>query len=184
MSAVGLDPRFIGRYPHSFSGGQRQRIGIARALASSPDIIVCDEPVSALDVSVQAQILNLLNDLRHKLGLPYLFISHNLAVVDYVADRIAVMARGRIVELAPRESLFARPAHPYTRRLLSAVPYADLDRPLDLAVLGRSEASDPASWPEAFRAESDRLTDGGLQFIEVGPGHTVLARPGTISNGI
>ena len=139
MKEVGLDPRYLNRYPHSFSGGQRQRIGIARALAMKPEMLICDEPVSALDVSVQAQVLNLLWDLRHELGLTYLFISHNLAVIDYVADRIAVMARGRIVELAPREALFKRATHPYTKALLSAVPYADLDRPLDIAKLSAGE---------------------------------------------
>ena len=109
MRLVGLDPRFLNRYPHSFSGGQRQRIGIARALALQPDLVLCDEPVSALDVSIQAQILNLLKDLQAELGLTYLFISHNLAVVDYIADEIAVMCAGRIVEIAPREVLFRNP---------------------------------------------------------------------------
>ena len=142
MRAIGLDPRFISRYPHSFSGGQRQRIGIARALALGPDLVICDEPVSALDVSVQAQILNLLKDLQKELGLTYLFISHNLAVVDYMADRIAVMCGGRIVELAPREILLRKPVHPYTRSLLAAVPFPDLDRPLDFKTLQLSGASD------------------------------------------
>jgi peptide/nickel transport system ATP-binding protein len=173
MQAVGLDPRFMSRYPHSFSGGQRQRIGIARALALSPDLLVCDEPVSALDVSVQAQVLNLLKDLAKELGLTYLFISHNLAVVNYMADRIAVMANGRIVEIAPRHRLFTRPAHAYTRALLKAVPYADLDRPLDFDILSVKGASDVSQWPSAFRHDGDPAS---LAPIDMGDGHFVLAR--------
>ena len=122
LEAVGLAPRDLGRYPHEFSGGQRQRITLARALVLNPDFIVADEPVSALDVSVQSQILNLLVDLRTRFSLTYLFISHDLAVVHHIADRVAVMYLGRIVELASRDRLFASPGHPYTRALLASVP--------------------------------------------------------------
>ncbi len=128
LERVGLSSGYANRYPHEFSGGQRQRIGIARALASEPEFIICDEPVSALDVSIQAQILNLLNDLQDELGLSYLFIAHNLAVVEHFADEVAVMYLGRIVERAPRDALYGEPIHPYTESLLSAVPRLEADR--------------------------------------------------------
>jgi peptide/nickel transport system ATP-binding protein len=171
MQAVGLDPRFLSRYPHSFSGGQRQRIGIARALALNPSLLICDEPVSALDVSVQAQVLNLLKDLQSQLDLTYLFVSHNLAVIDYMADRIAVMCQGRIVELAPRSVLFRKPVHPYTRSLLAAVPFPDLDRPLDYATLSLAGASDDSAWPDVFRRAASKSP---LVPMQVGEGHMVL----------
>ena len=136
LRAVGLSPADGSKYPHEFSGGQRQRISIARALASRPDFLVCDEPTSALDVSVQAQILNLMKDLQERLGLTYLLISHNLAVVSLMADRVGVMYLGRIVEFAPAEELFTRPRHPYTRLLLDTVPDLDLRRRERVPVAG------------------------------------------------
>ena len=175
MRLVGMDPRFLNRYPHSFSGGQRQRIGIARALALQPDLIICDEPVSALDVSIQAQVLNLLKDLQQELGLTYVFISHNLAVIHYIANRIAVMCQGRIVELAPRDRLFENPVHPYTQALLSAVPHPELSQPLNFEAITEAAASNPALWQFPFTIH------GGLktEFMALDDGHFVRVAAGS-----
>jgi peptide/nickel transport system ATP-binding protein len=171
MQLVGLEPLHISRYPHSFSGGQRQRIGIARGLALSPELLICDEPVSALDVSVQAQVLNLLKGLQARLGLTMLFVSHNLAVVHYMADRVVVMCAGHIVESAPRDELFADPQHPYTKVLLSAVPEPDLEQNLDFSAITMEGSSDPASWPRGFRLRpgvASSMKDlGGQHYVRI-----------------
>ena len=146
LKVVGLRPEYMNRYPHAFSGGQRQRIGIARALGMNPQLIVCDEPVSALDVSIQAQIINLLKDLQEQFGLTYLFIAHDLSVVEYTCDRIAVMYVGKIVEMGTTEALFSNPQHPYTEALLGAVPRPDPRKRVEPIVLS-GEVASPANPP-------------------------------------
>ena len=176
LQLVGMSPALMRRYPHAFSGGQRQRIGIARSLVMNPRLVIADEPVSALDVSVQAQILNLMLDLQSDLGLTYLFISHDLSVVQYISHRVAVMYVGKIVELAPTERLFTQPKHPYTQALLSSVP---APRP-DVRSLGEpleGEVADPANPPSGcyfhprcpFAQDICRTTEP--DFAEIAPGH-------------
>lgn len=165
---VGLNPDMLKRYPHAFSGGQRQRLSIARALTLDPVLLVCDEPTSALDVSVQEQILTLLERIRDGMGLSYLFISHDLAVVARIADEVAVMRQGMVIEQAPPDTLFYAPRHPYTQALIAAQPDPDLNRPIDLAKVSRG-AGAPSGWPEEFRFEGLDAPD----LIQIEPGHKV-----------
>jgi oligopeptide transport system ATP-binding protein len=176
LQLVGLQPQHAQRYPHEFSGGQRQRIGIARALMSNPKLLVADEPVSALDVSIQAQVVNLLLELKRRLGLTLLFISHDLAVVGYISDRVAVMYLGRLVEIAPTASLFSNPRHPYTEALLSAVPLPDPRKRRSIQML-KGDMPSPRNPPSgcAFRTRCPyalpACADERPTLRSVGPGH-------------
>lgn len=177
MAEVGLAERFADSYPHQLDGGRRQRVGIARALAVNPQLIICDEPVSALDVSIQAQILNLLKELQEKMELTYIFITHDLAVVNHFSDDIAVMYLGKLVEKAPTDELFENPLHPYTKALLSAIPVPEVDQPEQIII--RGEVTSPINLPNACRfhkrcdMECPLAETGEPPLIEVRPNHFV-----------
>jgi oligopeptide/dipeptide ABC transporter ATP-binding protein len=178
LDRVGLDADCHDRFPHQFSGGQRQRIGIARALGLSPRLIVCDEPVSALDVSVQAQVINLLHDLQRDLGIAYLFIAHDLAVVSHLCERLAVMYVGEIIECGSTDAIFRRPLHPYTRALLSAIPSTTPGERRERIILegdppSPREPSSPLRYQRRFPAEADAFRGGPLRLQAAGPDHWV-----------
>jgi oligopeptide transport system ATP-binding protein len=184
---VGLSPRLINRFPHEFSGGQRQRIGVARALACSPEFIICDEPISALDVSIQAQVVNLLEELQDEYNLTYLFIAHDLSMVRHICDRVAVMYLGGIVELAERNELYENPLHPYTKALLSSVPIPDpkKDRQRQRIIL-KGEIPSPINPPSGCRFHprcpiaQEICSQVMPEWREISPGHWVACHLATV----
>ena len=180
LEMVGLSPHFVNRYPHEFSGGQRQRVGIARALALNPDLIICDEPISSLDVSIQAQVVNLLEELQERLGLTYLFIAHDLSMVRHISDRMGVMYLGKIVELADRDEIYLNPLHPYTQALMSAVPIPDPEASeRRQRIILEGDIPSPAEPPAGcnFNTRCPNKKIGCLEddppYVEVTPGHWV-----------
>lgn len=178
MNQVGLNLDYMSRYPHEFSGGQRQRIGIARAIALQPKLIICDEPVSALDVSIQAKIINLLKQLQRDMGIAYIFISHDLSVVKHIADRVAVMYLGNVMEMADTEQLYGNPKHPYTNALFSAIPHISKERIDDKEILG-GDVPSPANPPKGCRFSTrcphatEQCKSERPELVEVEPGHLV-----------
>ena len=179
MDLVGINRAYINRFPHEFSGGQRQRIGIARALAVNPDFIICDEPVSALDVSIRAQVLNLIKELKDKLNLTYIFISHDLSVVHHICDRVAVMYLGRVVEIADKKQIYENPVHPYTKALLSAIPMPDPEVKRERIIL-QGDVPNPADPPSGCHFHKrcpyakKECSETVPPFVTVEPGHQVL----------